>query len=128
MTLVIRPENIDRLDRFLYAQEAVWPTVIEELTSGTKRSHWMWFVFPQLRSLGRSATAHYFGLSDLAEADRSLENNVLGSPDNLKLRSSMTLFSKCTSFETLPQSVLDKFFDGDQDERTLQCLGVDLGK
>lgn len=125
MTLVIRPENIDRLDRFLDAQEAVWPTVIEELTSGTKKSHWMWFVFPQLRSLGRSATAHYFGLSDLAEADRYIENTVLrerlsgccdilmnlecsdalmvlGPPGNLKLQSSMTLFLNARLLKPCP--------------------------
>lgn len=111
----------------------------------------MWFVFPQLRSLGRSATAHYFGLSDLVEADRYLGDavlgeghcecceilrdfecsdalKVLGSPDNLKLHSSMTLFSKCASFETSVLAVLDKFFGSHLDERTIQFLDLDFGK
>ncbi|WP_443070070.1 DUF1810 family protein [Sulfitobacter sp.] len=104
-----------------------------------------------MRSLGRSATAHYFGLSGLVEADRYLSDavlgerhcecceilrdlecsdalKVLGPPGNLKLHSSMTLFFKCASFETSALAVLDKFFGSHLDERTVQLLDLDLRK
>ena len=133
------------LRRFVDAQERVYGTVLAELRSGTKRSHWIWFVFPQLRGLGRSATAQRYGISSLDEARAYLAHPVLdprlrectglvaaidgrsveeifGWPDNLKVRSSMTLFARATDDNTVFRGVLDKFYGGEEDPATVELL------
>lgn len=133
------------LDRFVEAQGRVYPTVLAELRAGAKRSHWIWFIFPQLRGLGRSATAHRFGIASLAEAKAYLEHPVLGPrlrecaallvavegrsaseilgyPDDLKVCSSMTLFARAGD-DLVFRAVLDKFYDGQEDPATLELVG-----
>lgn len=133
------------LKRFVDAQEPVYGDVVEELRAGRKRSHWMWFVFPQLRGLGGSAMAARFGIASLDEAGAYLRHELLGprlrecarlvtavqgrsigqifgSPDDLKLCSSMTLFARATDDNQDFVAVLDKYYDGQQDRLTLQRL------
>ncbi|HTH86577.1 DUF1810 domain-containing protein [Mycobacterium sp.] len=139
--------NHDRyaLQRFVDAQDRVYDTVLAELRNGAKRSHWIWFVFPQLRGLGRSATAQHYGISSLEEARAYLAHPVLGPrlrdctrlvaatdgrsvdeifgwPDNLKVRSSMTLFSHATDDNGDFRAVLDKFYAGEDDPATVELL------
>jgi len=132
------------LGRFVEAQDRVYPTVLAELRAGAKRSHWIWFVFPQLRGLGHSATALRFGISSLAEARAYLDHPVLGPrlrecagllvaavgrsateilgyPDDLKVRSSMTLFARAGE-DRVFHAVLDAFYDGQEDPATLALL------
>jgi len=133
------------LQRFVDAQDRVYDTVLSELRGGRKRSHWIWFVFPQLRGLGRSGTAEHYGISSLDEARAYLAHPVLGHrlrectglvaaidgrsvdeifgwPDNLKVRSSMTLFAHATDDNSGFRAVLDKFYDGEEDPATLELL------
>jgi uncharacterized protein (DUF1810 family) len=136
------------LQRFVDAQERVYNTVLDELTAGRKRSHWIWFVFPQLQGLGRSSTAIHYGISSLDEARAYLAHAVLGPrlrectrlvgriegssadeifgwPDNLKVRSSMTLFARAAGDPVAKaefRAVLDKFYDGGEDELTVRQL------
>jgi uncharacterized protein (DUF1810 family) len=133
------------LDRFVTAQAAVFEAVLAELNAGRKRSHWMWFIFPQLRGLGHSPTAQFFGIGSLDEARayhahlllgprlelctrtvlesraRSL-NDLFGSPDDLKFRSSMTLFEIAVPVVPLFAEALDRWCGGERDERTLELL------
>jgi uncharacterized protein (DUF1810 family) len=134
------------LDRFLKAQEAVFAGVLEELRLGWKQSHWMWFIFPQLDGLGFSPTTRYYSIKSEAEARLYLDHPVLGhrlhqcvqaildlpdrsareifgSIDEMKLRSSMTLFSHVSAPDSLFARVLAKYFAGEPDEKTLQLLG-----
>lgn len=134
------------LKRFVDAQAAVYGNVVGELRDGRKRSHWMWFVFPQLRGLGGSPTAVHYGISSLDEARAYLDHALLGprlrecarlvtgvqgrsaaqifgSPDDLKLCSSMTLFAHATEDDADFVAVLEKYYDGRQDELTLKRLG-----
>jgi uncharacterized protein (DUF1810 family) len=129
------------LERFVDAQRGVYDDVLDELRAGRKASHWMWFVFPQLRGLGHSPTARYYGIASAAEARAYLAHPVLGprlrecierllalegrsahaifgSPDDLKLRSSLTLFG-AVSGDPLFGRALDRFFDGRPDPLTL---------
>ena len=130
------------LDRFVRAQHGAYDDALAELRAGRKRTHWMWFVFPQLDGLGSSPNARFFALSGLDDARAFLDHPVLGPrlreaasallaldadiadimgyPDDLKLRSSMTLFSRVE--EEPFQRVLERFYDG-PDERTLALLG-----
>jgi uncharacterized protein (DUF1810 family) len=129
------------LERFVEAQDGVYDTALAEIVAGDKRSHWMWFVFPQLAGLGSSATAQRFAIGDLAEARAYLAHPVLGPrllectyavlkhdgqffpyPDDLKLRSSMTLFARAAADPAPFEAVLDRFYGG-PDERTLRLLG-----
>jgi uncharacterized protein (DUF1810 family) len=133
------------LQRFLDAQKPVYAQVCAELTAGQKSSHWMWFIFPQMRGLGRSRTAESFGMSSLAEAKAYSTHPVLGArireccrlllavasndasavfgfPDDLKLRSSMTLFSRAVPEEAVFRQVLEKFFNGTEDAATLNLI------
>ena len=133
------------LQRFLDAQATALPVALAELQQGRKQSHWMWFVFPQIQGLGHSATAHYYGLRDAAEArayalhpqlgSRLLlvcaallaqpsadATRILGSPDDVKLRSSMTLFDAVWPAQPMFQQVLDKFFQGQPDAKTMHLL------
>jgi len=134
-----------RLDRFLEAQAADYDTALAEIRSGRKRSHWMWYVFPQIAGLGVSETSQYFAIRNLAEAKAYLAHPILGprliecadallaldgrtareifgSPDDLKLRSSATLFAHVSPARSAFQRVLEKYFDGASDERTLRLL------
>jgi uncharacterized protein (DUF1810 family) len=133
------------LDRFLAAQQGVYPRALEELRAGRKRSHWMWYVFPQLAGLGLSATAVHYAIADLAEARAYLAHpllgprleecaralldvpgrtarEILGSPDDLKLRSSMTLFAQVTGADPVFRRVLERYYGGEADARTLELL------
>ncbi|MGD1239441.1 DUF1810 domain-containing protein [Mycobacterium seoulense] len=133
------------LQRFVDAQAPVYLTVVDELRTGRKRSHWMWFVFPQLRGLGGSPTAVHYGISSLEEARAYLRHEVLGprlrectrlvnqvqgrsageifgSPDDLKLRSSMTLFARATDDNEDFLALLDKYYGSRQDQLTLSRL------
>ena len=133
------------LDRFVQAQDPVLPQVLRELRDGRKRSHWMWFVFPQLRGLGHSAMAQRYGLASGEEARLYLLHpvlgvrlrdctalvnavpgrtiaQVLGSPDDMKFRSSMTLFAAVAPDEPLFRQALNRFFDGVPDRLTLERL------
>ena len=134
--------DINSLDRFLEAQEKMYPIALKELKNGKKCSHWMWYIFPQLRGLGRSTMAHIYGISDLDEAIAYLAHPVLsrrlyelceallehkgknvyeifGSIDEMKLKSSMTLFALTTEDYTIFDQVLECFFDGEMDELTI---------
>ena len=133
------------LQRFVDAQEQIYGTVTAELAAGRKRSHWMWFVFPQLRGLGSSPTAVRFGISSADEARAYLAHDLLGSrlrecarlvariddrsardvfgwPDDMKLRSSMTLFARTADDNADFVAVLDKFYGGEEDPATLERL------
>ena len=136
------------LERFVAAQDAggTYAQALRELRAGRKTSHWMWFVFPQLAGLGRSATAQAYAIASLAEArdylahpvlgprlrectaavlthtDRTAEQ-VFGGIDALKLRSSMTLFARADPAEPAFTAVLDAFYGGEVDDRTEQLLG-----
>jgi uncharacterized protein (DUF1810 family) len=140
----------DDLERFVEAQDRVYEEVRRELAAGRKMTHWMWFVFPQLRGLGHSATAQYYGIASRNEAASYLQHPVLGprlrecvglvlavdgatahaifgSPDDLKFRSSMTLFAAAAPPEPLFQSALDKYFEGNPDPVTLANLRIGPG-
>ena len=133
------------LQRFLKAQERDYNTALSEIRSGRKRSHWIWYIFPQIRGLGFSSTAQFYAIQDLGEAqaymkdpvlrERLLEissallmlsssdpTEVMGYPDDLKLRSSMTLFMTAAPEESVFRQVLDKYFGGNPDDKTLQIL------
>jgi uncharacterized protein (DUF1810 family) len=133
------------LQRFVQAQEPVYASVRDELASGRKKSHWMWFVFPQLRGLGRSETARHFGIASRDEAlaywqhpllgPRLLEctslvlaaphesaHEIFGTPDDLKLRSCMTLFAAVAPEEPRFEQALARFFGAQPDARTLALL------
>lgn len=136
------------LDRFLAAQEPVWATVMAELGAGRKETHWMWFVFPQLRGLGRSERARFYGIADAAEAaayaahpvlGRRLAEaasallthapadaaSILGPVDAAKLRSSATLFAAVPGPAAEPmRAVLDRFFAGEPCPATRAALGA----
>jgi uncharacterized protein (DUF1810 family) len=134
------------LARFVHAQQGVYPSALAELRSGSKRSHWMWFIFPQFRGLGRSPTSQHYAIKSAGEARQYLAHPVLGarlleccrvllslegrsahdifgSPDDRKLRSSMTLFESVAGAEQAFSAVLDKYFEGSRDRRTLELLG-----
>ncbi|HXD55790.1 MAG TPA: DUF1810 domain-containing protein [Solirubrobacteraceae bacterium] len=136
------------LERFRSAQDrgGVYERALAELRAGAKRTHWMWFVFPQLAGLGRSETARAYAISSLAEAREYLADpllgarlrdcaaallgcgerdaeRVLGPVDAVKLRSSMTLFALADPDEPLFADVLDRFFSGERDGATLELLG-----
>ncbi len=133
------------LRRFVDAQDPVYARVCTELRDGRKTSHWMWFIFPQLRGLGQSQMAQTFGISSRAEAEAYLKHPVLGArlrectrlvnlvqgrsieeifgyPDDLKFRSSMTLFASVAPEDTAFQDALEKYFGGESDARTIKLL------
>jgi uncharacterized protein (DUF1810 family) len=134
----------DDLSRFVSAQAAVYPEALAELKEGRKRTHWMWFVFPQIAGLGVSPTARRYAIRSLDEARAYLAHPVLGPrlaecaravlavdgktaedifgyPDDLKLRSSMTLFARAANDPGVFQAVLDRYYDG-PDPKTLDLL------
>lgn len=135
------------LQRFVDAQEAVYASALAEIEAGFKKSHWMWFIFPQLAGLGESEKSQYYGLQNLAEAEAYLAHPVLGPrllacaraalevqgrdarelfgfPDNLKLRSSATLFALASPPDSVFEQLLQKYFAGQRDEKTLQLLAT----
>lgn len=134
------------LERFVEAQRDIFETACRELAAGAKASHWMWFVFPQLRGLGMSATSQHYGIGTLAEAQAYLAHpllgarlrraaalvlavegrtigEIMGAPDDLKLRSSMTLFALASHDNDVFLQVLERFFGGKQDQMTHRLLG-----
>ena len=134
------------LQRFIRAQEKDYAIALSEIKAGRKRSHWMWYIFPQMKGLGFSQMAQHYGVKDLAEATAYLAHPVLGrrlveiasaflqlpgndatyimgSPDDLKLRSSMTLFAMVPGADPVFDAVLKKFFDGKKDSATLRLIG-----
>jgi uncharacterized protein (DUF1810 family) len=135
------------LSRFLQAQEPVYGDVLRELRNGRKRTHWMWFVFPQLAGLGRSFMATHYGIKGIDHAAAYLRHPVLGGRleectrivnaiegksaydifgeiDGLKFRSSMTLFKRAASSGGVFAAALGKYFDGEEDELTRARLGL----
>ena len=139
------------LGRFVSAQDGIYGLALEELRAGAKRSHWMWFVFPQMCGLGYSPTATFYGIASLGEAraylahpvlgprlreateavlgvrGRSL-NEIFGSPDDMKFRSSMTLFAIAAASRAEPfRRALEQCCGGREDERTLALLGMEGG-
>ena len=140
-----RKRGILSLDRFLSAQERYYQTALKEIRQGRKETHWIWYVFPQIQGLGHSLTAREFGIKDLQEAQDFVAHPILGSrlieicqallslktdrvqdifdfPDDIKLKSSMTLFSLAAPDIEVFQAVLDKFFNGKKDYNTLKIL------
>lgn len=134
------------LARFVSAQEKIYDRALAEIIKGFKRSHWMWFVFPQLRGLGFSEHAEFYGISGKDEARAYLAHEVLGprlleisraainvegrtarelfgTPDNLKLRSSATLFAQVSAEDSVFHQILQKYFEGKPDQKTLELLG-----
>ena len=133
------------LNRFVTAQEAVYERALAELKGGQKRSHWMWYIFPQIDGLGFSATTRHYAVKSMEEARAYLQHPVLGRrlrecaeavmsvegrsvseifgyPDDMKLQSSMTLFAQADPGAVFDR-VLDRYFRGERDVRTLQLLG-----
>lgn len=133
------------LRRFVDAQTSTYQRVLTELSAGQKQGHWIWFIFPQLKGLGMSATSQEFGISSLDEAKAYLNHpnlgahlkectrlvlsvkgrsvdQIFGYPDNLKFRSCMTLFAKSTQENQIFQDALDKYFGGEGDPLTLEWL------
>lgn len=136
----------NNLNRFLTAQENEYEQSLSEIKSGRKRSHWMWYIFPQYKGLGYSETSKYYSIQDLNEArdylthpilgsrlreitnelviiEENNANTIFGSPDDMKLKSSMTLFASVDTSDEKPfNKILDKFFHGHLDEKTLDLI------
>ena len=135
------------LSRFTKAQEQDFKTAFKEIKNGRKMSHWMWYIFPQIQGLGKSSTSQYYGIKDLNEARAFIndpyigenlkkismalleleENNavaIFGKPDDIKLKSCMTLFSCISEDGSIFHKVLEKYFDGRQCKRTLSIIGL----
>lgn len=140
--------DIYNLKRFLDAQEHSYQTALAELQAGRKRSHWMWFIFPQIAGLGFSETSRFYSIKSKPEAKAYLEHPILGarlleicnvlinlpdnhatrifgSPDDLKLKSCMTLFAELPNTSEVFKKVLDKFYNGIKDWETLNLLQKD---
>lgn len=132
---------MDKLDRFINAQENTYSIALNEIKNGRKQSHWMWYIFPQVKGLGMSETSWYYGIDGVSEAKAYLDNKILGNRlreitgellkldennpfdifgtiDAIKLKSSMTLFDY-VSDEDIFMDVLKKFYDGEIDEKTI---------
>ena len=136
------------LNRFLKAQENDYSTALSEIKAGRKRNHWMWYIFPQVKGLGFSETSKFYAIKDIEEAAAYLKHPVLGerlteitsellklqtnnasevfgNPDDLKIKSSLTLFAAITDETSVFREALQKFFGGKEDEQTLKILGID---
>lgn len=139
--------NNNVLERFIDAQENDYPIALAEIKNGRKQSHWMWYIFPQLKGLGYSSTSIHYAIKDKEEAETFLNhpvlgrrlieicnellklessdaNKIFGSPDDKKLKSSMTLFSALENTNPVFHSVLEKFFQGKKDYKTLKLLSL----
>jgi len=133
------------LKRFIDAQENDYLIALKEIKNGRKQSHWMWYIFPQIAGLGFSDISKYYAITDMDEAKEYLKHDILekrlielsnvlirldtnsaktifSSPDDLKLKSSMTLFSQISDAEPVFKLVLDKFFGGNLDQKTLMII------
>jgi uncharacterized protein (DUF1810 family) len=133
------------LQRFIDAQHRDYENALSEIKNGRKRSHWMWYIFPQIHGLGFSETSRFYAIKNKAEAEEYLNHPVLGkrlieiskalldldtddahsifgTPDDLKLKSSMTLFASLPETDPVFKSVLKKFFNGKKDEKTLRII------
>ena len=133
------------LERFISAQNYDYSIALKEIKNGRKLSHWIWYIFPQMKGLGRSYNSEFYGIEDINEAKEYLNNeilgprlieisqalltlnennpvNVMGSIDSIKLQSCMTLFAKISENNSVFHKVLDKFFDGKPDAHTLEIL------
>jgi uncharacterized protein (DUF1810 family) len=142
-------ENVDpyNLIRFVEAQQNAYARALSELKSGQKQSHWMWYVFPQIEGLGFSSISKQFSIKSIAEAEAYLKHPILGprlsecaeatlnvegrsayqifgSPDDMKLRSCVTLFAHISPAGSVFHRLLDKYFEGKRDDKTLQLLGI----
>jgi len=140
-------KDVYNLQRFIEAQEGVYEGACAELRRGRKTSHWMWFIFPQLRGLGSSSMAEYYGITSLAEAKSYLEHPLLGerlmkcsrivtsiegrslreifgSPDDMKFKSSMTLFAHAAAENSIFIEAISKFCDGKFDPLTLKAVSA----
>jgi uncharacterized protein (DUF1810 family) len=138
-------DNPLQLDRFIKTQEKMYDSVLEELRDGQKQSHWMWYIFPQIDGLAHSTTSKYYAIKSIEEAQRYLRHPVLGMrlvecaetvlaiegrsisqifgyPDDMKLKSSMTLFAYAAAPHSVFIRILDKYFNGERDDKTLQLL------
>ena len=136
--------DIISLDRFIDAQKEDYDMAFREISNGRKRNHYMWYIFPQIKGLGRSSTAKFYGIDGLEEAKEYMENeylgnnlinissklleldtnnpkNIFGATDSKKLKSSMTLFELVSDNEVFSQ-VLEKYFNGERDELTLDLV------
>lgn len=134
------------LTRFVQAQERDYEQAMSEIRSGRKRSHWMWYIFPQIEGLGVSSTSRHYAIKSVAEAEAFLRHPVLGprllasaqatmevegrsafelfgTPDDMKLRSCATLFASVSPAGSVFQQLLDRYFDGEPDATTLGLLG-----
>ncbi len=141
-----QPSDPFNLNRFVEAQSGIYARALAEIKRGCKQSHWMWFVFPQIEGLGHSSTARFYAIKNREEAVAYLKHPVLGQrlaecsgvllnlkemsaseifgyPDDLKLRSSMTLFASISEANSPFSNVLDRYFGGIPDQRTLDLLG-----
>ncbi|CAN5230037.1 DUF1810 domain-containing protein [soil metagenome] len=139
--------HLFKLERFISAQENSYSSAFDEIKSGKKRSHWMWFIFPQLKGLGFSSMAEKYAINSLQEAEAYLKDPLLGkrlieislalmklndksvheifgNPDEMKLRSSMTLFSLTENRDQVFRAVLNKYFEGLPDPKTLVILNI----
>ena len=137
--------NKNLFDEFIQAQNTIYPSVIKELTEGKKRTHWMWFIFPQIKGLGHSKMSRHFAIESLEQARAYLQHDVLGvrliqcaellllhpeksaldifgSPDNLKLQSSLTLFAFAAGNDCIFEQLLYQFFEGSYDISTIKIL------
>ena len=137
--------DINSLDRFLEAQERMYEIALKEIKNGEKESHWMWYIFPQLRGLGKSQMAYAYGINGIEEAKAYIEHpvlsarlieiceallehkngdieDILGDIDAMKLRSSMTLFAFISEKNSVFFQVLECFYDGKMDEYTLKLI------
>jgi uncharacterized protein (DUF1810 family) len=135
------------LTRFITAQTTDYEVALAEIKKGRKTSHWMWYIFPQIEGLGLSDTSRFYSIKDPEEAAEFLKHPVLGKrlvaiskellklksnnarmifgvPDDMKLRSSMSLFASIPGADSVFQSVLDKFFDGETDAKTMQLISL----
>lgn len=141
------PADPHHLDRFLAAQQATYASALQELRAGLKQSHWMWFIFPQIDGLGYSSTARFYGIKSVDEAAAYLEHPVLGprlieccealllhpecsardmlgSPDDVKLRSCATLFAQIRPGHSIFRRILDTFYPDGPDRQTNELLGI----
>ena len=135
------------LDRFVKGHNLDYETALSEIKAGRKRSHWIWYIFPQIHGLAMSRTSEIYSIESLDEAKEYMNNEllknhmleicnallgldesdpakVMGYPDDLKLRSSMTLFAEATPEYDVFQKVLDKYYGGKRDKKTLEIIGL----
>ena len=140
----------DRLERFIEPQEQDYEQALKEIRNGRKVGHWIWYIFPQLRGLGKSYMSDHYGIRDLDEAKAFLQDpylgkhlqkiseallnldndnatQIMGRPDDMKLKSSMTLFACADPENAVFEKVLEKFYNGHKDGRTLKMLSKENG-